>query len=156
MLPYSHLLRLAEQHEVYVFEALMEPRNKGLYGEGAICINQSMSQTEKQCILAEELGHHFMTVGDILDQSKLDNRKQERRARVWAHEYLIPLTQIVQAHRDGICNRHELAEYLGVTEAFLHEGIERYKEKYGMLVRVGDVHLCLDPLGVIEMFDFPI
>ena len=42
--------------------------------------------------LAEELGHHYTTVGDILDQTNVSNRKQERLARVWAYNRRIGLT----------------------------------------------------------------
>ena len=34
-------------------------------------------ETEKACVLAEELGHHYTTVGDIIDQKESENRKQE-------------------------------------------------------------------------------
>ena len=152
---YEYLLREAGDRGLIVREKRFESKAKGLCKGNVIGVNKNIeTNVEKCCILAEEIGHHYTTVGNILDQSKLDNRKQERRARVWAHERLIPLARFVQAHRDGIRNHHELAEYLGVTEQFLHEAIERYKEKYGKLVQVNDVHLCLEPLGVIELFDF--
>ena len=39
-------------------------RFKGLYCDGTIALNQDIcADSEKACILAEELGHHFTTVG---------------------------------------------------------------------------------------------
>ena len=38
---------------------------------------------EKASVLAEELGHYYTTVGNILDQEDAGNRKQEHKARTW-------------------------------------------------------------------------
>lgn len=39
------------------------------------------AEAEKACVLAEELGHHYTAVGDIIDQSYYSNRKQELRGK---------------------------------------------------------------------------
>ncbi|WP_306420564.1 ImmA/IrrE family metallo-endopeptidase [Brevibacillus reuszeri] len=111
------------------------------------------TNTEKTCILAEELGHHFKTDGHILDQSKIENRQQENRARSWAYEKLVPLNTIPQAHKQGVKNRFELADFLGVTEEFLDSAINRYIEKYGTHVIVGNSIVTFEPLGVLELFE---
>ena len=41
--------------------------------------------------MAEELGHYYTGVGDILDQSSVSNRKQELCGRVYAYNKLIGL-----------------------------------------------------------------
>src|SRR5690606_38194170 len=105
------------------------------------------------CILAEELGHYHTTAGDITDQTSISNRKQERRARVWAYERLIPLSSIVRAHKAGIHCRHDFAEFLHVTEDFLDAAIRRYREKYGISVKINGYTICFDPLGVVEFFE---
>ena len=56
---------------------------KGLYIQNNIAIEKTMNQTEKLCILAEELGHHKTSVGNILNQTSSNNRKQEYKARIW-------------------------------------------------------------------------
>ena len=51
----------------YPFET---DRIKGLYCDGTIAISTDMkTDAEKACVLAEELGHHYTTYGNILDQS---------------------------------------------------------------------------------------
>lgn len=151
---YELLLREAEQQGIEVCELPLRGKLKGLYYKNAICINRRLSQTtEKNCILAEELGHHHTSVGNILDQSDVRNRKQEQRARSWAYERLVPLNTIVQAHRLGVRNRFELAEYLNVTEDFLEAALNRFQEKYGLCVPVGKYTVCFEPLGVIEFFE---
>ena len=63
------------------------PNIKGLYCNNTVAINKSIStQAEKSCVLAEELGHHYTTVGDIIDQTKASNRKQEYRARLYGYK----------------------------------------------------------------------
>ena len=98
---------------------LGEENLKGIYIDGNIAINTSVDNgAEKACVLAEELGHYYTTVGDITDLSDFQNRKQERQARLWGYNKLIGLTGIIQAFRAGCHSRHETAEYLGVTEQF--------------------------------------
>lgn len=48
---------------------------KGLYVNGHIAINAKMSDIEKACVLAEELGHHYTTYGNILNQSDIFQSK---------------------------------------------------------------------------------
>lgn len=112
-------------------------RIKGLYCDGVIGINSNLDGTnEEACILAEELGHHYTTYGNILNQSNAGNRKQELRARAWAYDKMIGLSGIISCFEHGCQNKFEMAEYLEVTEEFLDETIERYRSKYGAYVCV--------------------
>jgi Zn-dependent peptidase ImmA (M78 family) len=126
---------------------------KGLYKNGKIIIDKELSHTEKACILAEELGHHYTSVGNIIDQSNLNNRRQERKAREWAHQRLIPLTALIKALNSGARNYHELAEFLGVTEEFLRDAVERYHEKYGVFHVVGEYTIYFSPLGLLKRIE---
>lgn len=151
---YEKLLCEAEKENIEVVYMPLKGRIKGLYCDKVIAINKNIETTvEKTCVLAEELGHYYTTVGNILDQSKIENRKQERRARTLAYQKLVPLDKLVEAYKDGIKNRFELAEYLQVTEKFLDEALKYYKEKYGIYCRVGKYWICFDPLGIIENID---
>lgn len=102
---------------------------KGLYVNGRIAINVKMSDIEKACVLAEELGHHYTTYGNILDQSDTSNRKQELRARAWAYNKQIGLLGLIRAYEHGCRNRFEIAEYLEVTEEVLEECISYYRKR---------------------------
>ena len=42
---------------------------KGLYYNGSVAIEQKLTSVEKTCVLAEELGHHYTSVGNIIDKS---------------------------------------------------------------------------------------
>ncbi|EJW14664.1 ImmA/IrrE family metallo-endopeptidase [Paenibacillus alvei] len=99
------LLVEADRCGIDVYEKLMKSTIKGLYCDNNIWINRNIeTDYEKKCVLAEELGHHHTTVGDILNQNKLGNRKQEKLARN-AYKKLIPLSSFVDAHLRGISNR---------------------------------------------------
>ncbi|MFQ7132307.1 MAG: ImmA/IrrE family metallo-endopeptidase [Dorea formicigenerans] len=111
---------------------LGEDNLKGFYFNGNIAINTSVdTTTEKACVLAEELGHHHTTVGNILNMDISANRKQERQARLWAYNKQIGLTGLIRAYEAGCQNRYETADYLEVTEEALTECIECYRNKYG-------------------------
>ena len=107
-------------------------RIKGLYCDGVVAIREDMTIPEKTCALAEELGHHHTSVGNILDMDISANRKQERQARLHGYNHLIGLTGLIRAYEHGCTNRYETAEYLEVTEEFLEECISCYREKYGV------------------------
>ncbi|WP_438349900.1 ImmA/IrrE family metallo-endopeptidase [Paenibacillus sp. FA6] len=123
----------------------------GLYFDNVILIDRRVNRYEKRCILAEELGHYETTYGDITDQSKVQNRKQELRARAWGYQKLIPLHRIIEAGRAGIEGRHDVAEHLGVTEDFLQSTIEHYQRKYGLYVVVGPDLIYFEPLTLTPL-----
>lgn len=127
-------------------------RFKGLYCDGTIALNQDIcADSEKACILAEELGHHFTTVGNITDQKETENRKQERHARIWAYHKLLSLDDLIDSYKFGCRNKFEIAEHLNVTEDFLVDCLEYYKEKYGLYVRQDNYLIYFEPLGILEM-----
>ncbi len=151
---YDKLLTEAEKNNLLIVEKQFKSSAKGLCVNNVIGINREVeTTTEKTCILAEEIGHYHTTAGNILDQSKVNNRKQEKRARRWAHEKLLPLESFVMAYLSGASGRHELADYLEVTEEFLLEAIEQYKEKYGLLAHWGNYIIYFEPLGVMKILD---
>ena len=148
------LLREAEISCIEVQEKGMPEKIKGLYGENNVWLNKNISTTaEKICILAEELGHHYTTSGDILDQSKIENRKKEIIARRWAYRKLVPLESLIEAYWAGISSRYELAEFLEVTEEFLEDAIKYYKDKYGLYHKINSYVICFEPLGIFEFFN---
>ena len=134
---FEKLEDVAYQDDIDVLNYRFESNNiKGLYCDGVIAIREDMTIPEKTCALAEELGHHETSVGNIIDMTSAANRKQERQARLWAYNKQIGLIGLVRAFEHGCQNRFEIAEYLEVTEEFLEECIECYRNKYGICKRV--------------------
>ena len=56
-----------------------------------------------------------------LDQSKVENRKQEYHARLYGYNLKIGLTGLIRAYEAGCRNLYEMAEYLDATEEYLKE-----------------------------------
>lgn len=144
------------------FEGLIAKEKPLKYNDGRIkgnriAIRRSIETTkEKACVLAEELGHYYTTVGDILDQNDVSNRKQEYRARLWGYDKMIGLQGLIAAHEAHCENSFETAEYLGVTEQYLKEVIECYRSKYGTRTCYGDYIISFEPhIGVSKKNLFP-
>lgn len=149
---YENLLNECSNLGINVKEVVLKSSDGRCKGN-RIAINKNLStQTEKKCVLAEELGHYHTTYGDILDQTKIENIKQEIIARRWGYEKLVGIVDIINAHRNGIRNRYELAEFLDVTEEFLNDAIEYYKCKYGICYKIDTYLIYFEPLGIMEIF----
>lgn len=147
---YEELLIEADKNGLITKEKPLQAYNGRIKGN-KILIRKDMNSTQKACVLAEELGHHYTTVGDILDQSITENRKQEHRARVWAYRNALGLSDLIEAYKHGCRNRYELAERLNVTETFLLGAIEDYKAQYGLFTRVDNYVVYFEPLGILEL-----
>lgn len=151
---YEQLLDVADLDGLAVKEHPLINHN-GLIKGKRIAIRKNIpTQAEKSCVLAEELGHHYTTTGDIIDQSKTENRKQERKARLWAYNKMITLEKLVAAKVAGCRNRYEIAEYLEVSEEFLQEAVNTYKEIYSAgCHQYGDYLICFNPLNIYVITD---
>lgn len=126
--------------------------NDGRIYKNRIAIRTNLTITEKSCVLAEELGHHYTTVGDIIDQSDAGNRKQEMRARLWAYDKKIGLHGIINAYEARRTNIEEMADFLDVTPEFLRNAIKCYKGKYGPYVTLDNYIIFFEPnLSVAKM-----
>lgn len=122
------------------------PNIKGLYCNSTVAINKSIStQAEKSCVLAEELGHHYTTVGDIIDQTKASNRKQEYRARLYGYNLKIGLIGIVHAYEAGCRSLYEMAEYLDATEEYLKEALDCYHSIHGVYATLANYIIFFEP-----------
>lgn len=122
------------------------PNIKGLYVDNTIAINKAIpTQAEKSCVLAEELGHHYTSSGNILNQNDVVNRKQEFRARFYGYNLRIGLKGIVKAYEACCRNLYEMAKELEVTEEYLKEALECYRKKYGMFVVLDNYVIYFEP-----------
>ena len=119
---------------------------KGLYCDGTAAISNDIdTNAERACILAEEMGHHYTSAGNIIDQTDEQNRKQEFRARMWAYNEMVGLIGIIDAYKNGCRNSYEIAEYLEVTEKFLNDALEAYRDKYGVYTIVDNYAIYFIP-----------
>lgn len=109
------------------------------------------TDADRRSILAEEYGHAVMNVGDILDQTDLDNRKQEHKARLFSYDKLFGIEGIAKALMDGCRNRYEMAKYLDVSEKVLDDALICYSAKYGQRIETDDYDLYFEPCLMVVM-----
>jgi phage protein len=123
----------------------------GLYIDGSIAIRSGLSSAQTADTLAEELEHHYTSYGNILDLNDPACRKQEHLARLRAYDRRVGLSGIILGYRNHCHNLHELAECLEVSEGFLNEALECYREKYGCYTELDGYVIMFEPhLAVME------
>lgn len=156
MTEFEKLLSEANENNVTVYSNydLHGTNLKGLYCDSSIALsNELNTQSEKVCVLAEELGHHYTTSGNIINVANTANRQQELKARLWAYNNQIGLRGIIECYKSRCQNLHDMAEYLEVTEQFLSDAIECYRSKYGVYIQVDNYIIMFEPsLYVLELF----
>lgn len=146
---YEQVVQAIYDEDIEIIEFDFRGGIKGLYSDNTIGIRSDIkTNIEKKCVLAEELGHHYITTGNITDLKSVCNRKQERQARKWSYEKLVPLTSLIKASYSGCTNIYELAEYLDVTEIFLKDALQHYLNKYGLYAEVDNYCIYFNPLTV--------
>ena len=77
--------------------------------------------------LAHELGH--CETGSFYNRyaARDIRQKYENRANKWAYKKLVPQDELAEACLQGYREPWELAEYFGVTEFFLRNALEFYR-----------------------------
>lgn len=141
---YDELLIEADKLGIIVKELDLITRDGHCKGN-RIAIDKNLSNYKKACVLAEELGHYFLTVGDIRNQKIINNRKQELLARRWGYNKNVGLLGLIKAFEHGCANRYEIAEYLNITVEYLNEAIEYYSSKYGVMHKIDDYIIYFSP-----------
>lgn len=148
---YETLLIESEKENLIVKEKPLKANDGRIKGNRIAIRKDIPTLAEKACVLAEEIGHHKTTSGNIISQETILEKKQENAARLWAYNRLIGLRGIIDGFSHGCRNRMELAEYLGVTEVFLQNAIDCYKRKYGQYVALDNYIIYFDPSLAVLM-----
>ena len=103
------------------------------------------TDADRRSILAEEYGHAIRNVGNILDQTNPDNRKEERKARLFSYDRLFGIEGIAKALMYGCRNRYEMAKFLDVSEKVLEDALTCYSAKYGQRIETDEYDLYFEP-----------
>lgn len=149
---YEELLEEASNNGLVVREKALSSSD-GLIYKNRIAISDRLeTSVEKACVLAEEIGHYHTAVGNIVNLQDIENLKQEQKGRLHGYNRIIGLRGIIDAFNAGCQSRHEIAEFLEVTEEFLQEAIDCYTGKYGEYATLDNYIIYFIPyLGVMEM-----
>ena len=148
---YEQLLTAAAQEGLCVKEQPLTGHD-GLIRGSRIAIRKDIeTQAGKSCVLAEEIGHYRTSSGNILNQNKVESRKQEYRARLYGYNLKIGLAGLIRAYEAGCGNLYEMAEYLDATEEYLKEAIDCYKSKYVLCTSIDNYIIYFEQLAVIKL-----
>ncbi|MDQ0149160.1 ImmA/IrrE family metallo-endopeptidase [Eubacterium multiforme] len=128
----TDIYNLIEKENLILEEVnFKEPNIEGIYFKvpglsPTIGIHKNIVHNTKKYIsvLAEELGHHFTSIGDLTAEcvtyaQKLNRSKQELRARRFAANYLISDDEIIGAILQNINTIYGLSSYFNVTEEII-------------------------------------
>lgn len=147
---YEILLQEADEKNIKVHDFYLGEGLDAIYIDSNIAISPNIRSNKKRtCLMAEEMGHHETSVGDILNQRIAENRKQEFQARMYAYNKLIGLQGIIDCYEYGCNNVHEMAKYLEVTERFVIDALEAYEKKYGIQTKYKDYIVRFNPNLVV-------
>ncbi|MBE6574327.1 MAG: ImmA/IrrE family metallo-endopeptidase [Ruminococcaceae bacterium] len=88
--------------------------------------DRDMTEAEKRVHLAHELGH--CETGAFYNMySPVDNRsKNEYKANAWAIKKILPKERMLDAFKNGLTEKWQLAEEFSVTEEFIVKAFNYY------------------------------
>lgn len=90
-----------------------------------IFINRHRSQARRTVALAEELGHHFQSTGDIAALNSIQARKQELLGRRWSYDQLLPPDTALEYLKKG-GTPWDLAEDTNLPDDFVDEALRHH------------------------------
>jgi len=128
MTQYEHLEQLAHSHGVLINLLILQEDDPldGYYismpdGCSVVLINRHRDLAHRTAALAEELGHHFRSVGDLRSLASVENRKSELAGHAWGIDALLPLPELETQLQNGNGTAWELAEACDLPPEFIEE-----------------------------------
>ena len=154
MTKYEQLIIKAEKEGAEVIELDFGTFKKcGKCIDNLLIINSNISDLDKYEILAEELAHYRKTHGNIVDQTKIENKKQEIVARRESYDLLVEPWDIIEAMKNGARDIYDMSDYINVSVETLLRIIEYWKNKYGTGIKLGSYYIQLEPhFGILHDF----
>lgn len=114
-----------------------------------------------KCVLAEEVGHYFTTIGKnepkkgITYRKRVAIDKEEEKAIKWAVDYLIDTARLLQYLSTNLYDRFdELVDYFEVTEEYMLLKLQ-FMGRQKLHWHIRDLHyLCLSNLPSVHIVTF--
>lgn len=108
-------------------------------GSCLILINRHRPLAQRTAALAEELGHHFKSIGDLRDLRDIAAAKSERLAHDWSIESLLPMPALESQLQQGNGTVWELAEACDLPAEFIREAAAYHSRKQPRRITVKDL-----------------
>lgn len=139
---------IEEYPQITIKEVLLPKGLSGVYFDNEIHLDKRRSKYENHCILAEEIGHHETTHGDITDLKCMRNWKLELVARRWGYEKIVSLDKLIECHELGYKSLVEVCTHLEITAEYLKTSIDHYSSRHGISIDHRGYQIAFDPLFI--------
>ncbi|AHI40556.1 ImmA/IrrE family metallo-endopeptidase [Enterococcus faecalis] len=139
----------------YKFESNMPEKQKGLYINNVVYLNPQQHPRELTSTVAEEIGHHLTSVGDIIDQDTNEKRKQEQKARDIGATMVVTPQDLINCYHERFTYVWECADFLGITKQALECALAAYSKRFPEGLVYDDYKLFFKPngtLGIVKWF----
>lgn len=118
---------IAAKENIEVVDYAFNKMINGVYIDNLKCIglDKSLTDTERKCTIAEELGHYYCNATYPLsctDETLIN--KAEYRAQKWAVKALVSPSDIQRIKQLNLKYKWEIAEFLGVTELIAEKALD--------------------------------
>lgn len=133
------------------FDHLMPDAMGGLCLGDEIYININRSYYDQVGLLAEEVGHYMTSTGNIVDYTKVDNIRQELRARRKGAQLIIPLERLIACYFDSLQTEYDICLMLEVTPEYFREVIKDYQKQFGSYIEYDGYHIEFEPIYIKEL-----
>jgi len=154
MTAYEKLLHEAHSLGLIVKEVNLITRKGRCFGNRIAIDKNIQTDAEKACILREEIAHYKTTVGDISDQTKIENRKKELIARRYGYKFILGPLNIVYAMKCGCSTIYEIADFYELTIEEMTNIMDDFKKQYGIGKRFDKYFIAFEPtFAFVKMFD---
>lgn len=132
-----------------MYDEFMPKGLSGMYEPNRISLNIRNNYYKNVEVLAEEIGHHYTSFGDITDYSKVDSMKQEHRARRYAVKLVMPLEKLIECYELNIWgDKYEMCTHLEIESNFFDFAIRDYIKQFGSYVKYGKYLIRFEPLSI--------
>lgn len=123
----TDIFEIIEKEHIIIEEVDLQNNIDGIYLKipdlyPIIGVSTSIINDNKKYIstLAEELGHHFTSLGDLTAEyftysDRILRAKQEYKARRWAANFLISTNDLIHALSSSITSLSDLSNYFSVS-----------------------------------------
>lgn len=123
---------------------------------GNVVIDGRLNYYIQNGILAEELGHHATSFGDITHYKgkrfSLDAARQEIRARRYGIKLIMPLERLIDCYKKGFWGDvYDICLHLEIDRTYFQEAIADYKKQFGSYVEYDGYLIEFEPLDIKEL-----
>ncbi|MDW4259485.1 MULTISPECIES: hypothetical protein [Staphylococcus] len=126
--------------------------------DGLITITGKANHYIQNEIIAEELGHHETSYGNILGAytkstcKHVEDLKQELKARRLGFKLAVPLEKLIKCYKQGIWgDLYEMCLTMQIDRSYFHAAIEDYKKQFGNYVNYEGYHIQFEPLEIKQI-----